>query len=307
MAIRSRNQTLGESAQWVVNELTARGIAVNPSSRIGRYARQLAKNAYTGPFGPDDQERLIESLTAWRDIGEIAMILDEFPNADVKNLVDDAPLPRADRSTPGRDRQLELFVGATCQRGEMEVRLDVEPDLWCEASRVWLGLAVKRVRGRDKFAANVRDAADQIQRSPLWFGFVCMDVSLAWNQDLCTVLTQRSADEMAFDLRERVCRFLDGQRAALRRVWERFPKVLGVLCIDHTFTLHEGFGWYRDQVSIFTLSNRNDRHRTKIASGFRERWIGGSENCVNMDRGHPRTGMFSGPPVDKIMPLRPRS
>lgn len=60
------NRTLGESAQWVVDGLTARGIEVNPSSRLGRFARQFAKNAYTGPWGPNDQALLIEGLTAMR-------------------------------------------------------------------------------------------------------------------------------------------------------------------------------------------------------------------------------------------------
>lgn len=306
----SRNRTLWESAQRVVDGLTARGIDVNPSSRLGRFARQFAKNAYTGPWGPDDQALLIEGLTAMRDVEEIAMILDEFPSttaAELRALVDDAPLPRADRSTPGRDRQLELFVGAICQRGKMPVRLDAEPDLWCEASRVWLGLAVKRVRSPDKFGANFKDAANQIQRCPLSFGFACMEVSLAWNHDLRAVLTQRSADEVAHDLRERLSRFLDGQNRVLNEVSERFPKVLGLLCIDHTFTHHEGLGWHRDQFSMFSLSDRNDRHRMRIADEFRQRWIGGSANCVDMDKGRQRTGMFSGPPVDKIMPLRPGS
>ncbi len=307
MAGQSSKRTLGEAAQWVVDGLTARGIDVNPSSRLGRFARQFAKNAYTGPWSPNDQTLLIEGLTAMRDVEEIAMILDEFPDADLKNLVDDAPLPRVDRSTPGRDRQLELFVGAICQRGKMPVRLDVEPDLWCEASRVWLGLAVKRVRSDGKFGANLKDAADQIQRSPLSFGFACMEVSLAWNPDLRTVLTQRSADEVAHDLRERLSRFLDGENEVVNEVWERFPKVLGLLCIDHTFTHHDGLGWHRDQFSMFSFSHRNDRHRAKIAGAFRENWIGGSANCVDMDNGRPRTGMFSGPPVDKIMPLRPGS
>lgn len=303
------NRTLGESAQWVVDGLSARGIDVNPSSRLGRFVRQFAKNAYTGPWGPDES-RLIEGLMAMRDVEEIAMILDEFPtttNTDLKNLVDDAPLPRTDRSTPGRDRQLELFVGAICQRGKMPVRLDVEPDLWCEASRVWLGLAAKRVRSPDKFGANLKDAADQIQRSPLSLGFACMEVSLAWNPDLRAVLTERSAEEVAHDLRERLSRFLDGQDGVLNEVWKRFPKMLGLLCLDHTFTHHEGLGWHRDQFSMFVLSTRNDRHRARLAGVFRERWIGGSVNCVDMDKGRPRNGMFSGPPVDKIMPLRPGS
>jgi len=310
MSHASRTRTLGGSAQWVVDGLTARGIDVNPSSRLGRFARQFAKNAYTGPWGPDDQALLIEALMAMRDVEEVAMILDEFPattNADLKKLVDDAPLPRTDRSTPGRDRQLELIVGAICQRGKMPVRLDVEPDLWCEASRVWLGLAVKRVRSPDKFGANFKNAADQIQRSPLSFGFACMEVSLAWNQDLRAVLTQRSEDEVAHDLRERLSRFLDEQNDVRNEVWERFPKMLGLLCMDHTFTHHEGLGWHRDQFSMFCLSDRNDRHRAKIACAFRKNWIGGSTNCVDMDKGYPRTGMFAGPPVDKIMPLRPGS
>lgn len=306
MAGQSPKRTLGESAQWVVDGLTARGIYVNPSSRLGRFACQFAKNAYTGPWGPD-QSLLIEGLTAMRDVEEIAMILDEFSDADLKNLVDDAPLPRVDRSTPGRDRQLELFVGAICRRGKMPVRLDVEPDLWCEASRVWLGLAVKRVRSDGKFGANLKDAADQIQRSQLSFGFACMEVSLAWNPDLCTVLTKRSPAEVAHDLRERLSRFLDGENEVLNETWERFPKVLGLLCIDHTLTHHEGQGWYRDQFSMFSFSHRNDRRRAKIAGAFRQDWIGGSANCVDMDNGRPRTGTFSGPPVDQIMPLRPGS
>lgn len=301
------NRTLGEASQWIVDELRRRGIQVNPSCRLGRYATQFGKNAYAGPWGPEDQARKLEALMAWRDVEEIAMILDQLPSLskkDLERLVDDAPIPRLDHATPGRDRQVELFVGAICRRGRMEVQLDREPDLWCEVSRVWLGVAVKRVRSANKFEANLKDAADQIERSQLACGVVCMEFSLAWNPDLAIVQTNREAPVVAFDYRERLSRLLDDEAVATASVFHRFPKTLGVLCIDHSFTEHRASGPFRDQCSLFAWSFRNDRCRTRTAKGFQEGWTRGLPNCVNMDN-QPRTWAFAGPPDDKIVPLRP--
>lgn len=304
-----QQRTIGEAAQFVIDELRNRGVTVSPSCRLGRYAAQFAKNAYARPMGANDQSSLLEGLMAMRDVEEIAMILDEFPTAtkeELRRLIDDAILPRIDHSTPGRDRQLELFIGAICRRGGMAVLMDREPDLWCEASRVWLGLAVKRVRSTAKFEANLTDGAEQIQRSQLAYGLVCLDVSLGWNPNIETVLTKRTPSEVAFDYRERIFRLLDERNSVLADAWARFPKVLGLLCIDLTFTHHEPIGWFRDQCSIFSMSHRNDRLRGRVAGAFRSGWISGSPNCVDMDR-VPRTGRFVSPPVDKIMPLRPGS
>ena len=91
--------------------------------------------------------------------------------------------------------------------------------------------------------------------------------------------------------------------AGFRASKTAYPKVLGLVCMDNTFTHHDGVGWLQDRFSLFCLSDRNDRHRARIAQAFQAGWMGGSVNTIDLN-GRPRTGLFSGPPVDGIMPLR---
>src|SRR5262249_19748170 len=136
-------RTLSETARWVVDELLRRGVELKPGTRWLHYRSQFANNAYALSR---DESHLLEGQMALRDVEELALVLHAFPElggGGLQKLADDAIVPRIDRSTPGRDRQFELFVAAVCRRGGLETRLDREPDLWCCASKGWLALAAK--------------------------------------------------------------------------------------------------------------------------------------------------------------------
>jgi hypothetical protein len=308
MAASTRNRNEREAAQYVVDELRRRGLCVKAGSRFELYASRFVKGVYSDTDGLRDQRRLTESLLALRDVREAEIILEECSDIgaqELMRLADDAILPRTDHSTPGRDRQFELFIGAIGRRGGMQVFFDKEPDLWCEAGRVWYAVAAKRLRSAAKFIDNVRDAAEQIQKSQLLHGIVFIDVTLGWNPEMATIYTRRSPGDVAFDLRERVSRNLDEHGMALASIYSRCPKVLGSMVIDLTFTHQAGPGWNMDQTNTFHPAHTADRSRKRLVSAFRAAFHRGLSIASDIDH-RPRTGMFSGPPVDQIIPLRPK-
>lgn len=278
---------------------------LNPTSRLAQFSDRFGENAY---LEPENEERLLEGLVAMRDVQEIALILEQFPQISLKTLgrlIEDHPIPRLDSSTPGRDRQLELVCGAICRRGGMEVKLGCEPDLWCQVRGVWLGLAVKRVRSAKRFIDRLEEAAKQVERYAPYYGFAVMDCSLAWNPEMAVVLTSRPPEELAHEFRERLDRLLCAHTAAIDNAFARSPKALGLVCIDSTPVNRDG--WERNQLSIFYMSKfKMDRHRSRIATQFFDAWVAGLPNCTSLDN-LPRSAAFAVPPPDLVMPLRPHA
>lgn len=308
MPRKQPHRTLGECAQFVVDELQRRGIQVLPGSRFAKYLAGFEKNAYAAPWGPADQDRALESLMAQQDVQEACLIVDAFPaTEDVRldAIVQDSVNQKLDRSTPGRDLQFELFIGATCRMGGMETKPDREPDLWCNVGGAWVAAAAKRVRSGAQFVKRLKEAAGQIQESEPIYGIVFIETSRAWDPELAIIATKQPEAVMAHDLRERLYRFLDSHNREMDNTWQRYPKALGLVCLDRTFVHHEESGHLIYQNSVFSQSLIRDRNRNRLWSAFQSGWGRGSPQFKNMDL-YPRAGRFIGSSDNKIIPMQPR-
>lgn len=295
--------SIGDRARWVVDELTRRGCRIQAGSRLDVYAKALDRNGY---LDPTNQSQFLQGVIATRDILEIAQILAQFPElgaADLQVLQKDAPEPKQLAHAPGRDRQHELSVGATCRAGGMTVLLDREPDIWCVVGRVHIGLAAKRVKSEKRFIENLRNAADQIDECELRHGIAIIDTTLGWNPDHTMVVSHRHDADVGASLVERLHRFISQKYSDIGDVFNRSDKLLGLLIVDWTPSSHpvQGLKWSR--CSQFVTSDHINRWGSRVWNGFMQRWSRGCPNMSPIVEAAIQNAAVTAP-SDLLMPLR---
>ena len=300
---RSVPHQIGDLASWIVAQLREKGARVSPSSRLVHYERKFAENSYAN-IELHEPRKLLEVATAMRDITEIAAVLQCLPETKIEHLqrlVQDPPTTHLPGHSPGRDKQLELFIAATCKRAGLEVDLEREPDLWCKVGRIWIALAVKRLKSAKKFMKTIEDAAEQISKCPLAFGFVCIDTSVAWNPEAIAVVTRRSYKDIAASYMLRLNTLFAQHSERFATLLEKHPKVLGLLCIDHTTTLQHAEGMFHDMGSDFRMARTAERNKQRIQNAFRKSWVA---HLPNRQEVKPEDVILSQGARDKLLSMR---
>jgi len=318
-------RSFGDSSAWVVEELKRRGVKRVDTSRFQTYAEKFARNAYLVCEQADMNGRgHPESLAAISDVNEMDTILQGLPDAkacDLQALVNDNPVQSPIEASPGRDRQLELFVAATLMLGGCNAKYGSamksvsrqQSDAWVEAGGVWVALEVKRVKSLRRLESCLLDRSgivEQLGRSELYLGVGCIDVSVAINPSDAVLHTQRSHEEIDASLRDRLRNFVLEYNSVFRRAFTRSAKLIGILVVDQTFVYHDGTGVFEYKSNYFIDGLDRCRPKTRAMEAFKRAIVLGSRNCVNLDKLKRVPGIADIPmlmglrPMDQVISMR---
>jgi len=237
--------------KFVVEQASAFGVNVNPTSRIGLIQR-LVTELDGGPAGiiRVDHPQFQEALEGVRDVQIIAFILRQLPQAKlpadfrerVKTMLGDASLPQnSSDSTKGRDMQAELYVAAVCVNAGIEPEFH-EPDLMVKVSGKTFGVAVKRVKSLDRLEERIKSAAGQVQRAGVP-GFIVADLTTAMNPENKRVTATLSDQEFGGIISDRL-RDVTVRREQELVEWVRGSGVQGLFVTDHHVRLRQQDGKY---------------------------------------------------------------
>lgn len=240
---------LFEKARYVIDQITSRGVTVNPSSRFGRMHRLMCDD--TGGPGkvvePNDED-FETALEALRDLNQMEFVFDvlaERPDlfeheGRLKKVLDDAVVPKADdEATIGRNAQTELFVSAVCERAGLAPE-GAEPDLVCSVKNHQVAVAVKRVRSLDNFEKEIRKAGKQMEASG-HDGVVVVDSTILFNRSNERITAVIPAAVFEQNHRAFFNRFLDEYGSRIEE-WVRRRRVLGMIFHDHQVRFDPEFG-----------------------------------------------------------------
>src|ERR1700722_5404443 len=261
------SRSLAACADYVISSIEARGITLEPTSRLCKMRNVLFAPDGKPKVVPSDSADFDISLEANRDFQQLAFVFDQLSatipprefDTKLKALVHDDPLPQddSDGSSTGRDAQCELYVAAICAKAGLDPII-AEPDILCTLNHVKWAVSIKRIKSKRQFGKRMRKAVEQAQRVDLP-SIVVADVSIMVNQENVRIYKPISDEEFRRIVQIAQTRFLADYRARLLE-WFKGTQSRGVLFIDHHLRQHPMHGWTLASPHFtFNLSMYNQR------------------------------------------------
>lgn len=252
-------ETIADQAARVVDLLEKHGLHVPGDSRFATYRRVL-ESADNSEARTD----LPTALEAWSDVEIMRFILEWVPDDSPeawRRLLREAVKDEAaitpsltGGSTPGRDKQHELLVGAILRKAGLFEDFG-EPDVLGRLGGMRFGVACKRITSPMGIKRAIRGAGRQIRDSGMP-GVVVLDTSVAMNrgrEPFEASLRGKAADDA------RVFAGFEGYKAAyeepIRKRWLKdVPSALGVILMHHAVYCRAGRYIPQHFVSLMPLS-----------------------------------------------------
>lgn len=196
-----------DRAERIVTRLESLGLEVSPQSRPW-LLREVWRNdeGRLLSMPPVSSSHVARVLNALIDTYEMSYILDfvtDISKRDANFFLKDSQVATAEMNTPGRDRQLELFVLAMCRSAGLAHSKMGEPDVVIADSSTKIGIACKRIRSKGGMTRSLEKAFEQIESSNMP-GFAFLDVtSVVFGLDLFIDLPfgEHNAQQVEFDVR----------------------------------------------------------------------------------------------------------
>jgi len=275
--------TRREQADYIVERLTAFGVRINPSSRIGRTQRVLHRPDVIQPDDPDYQI-VLESI---RDNYQLRLIVDTMDaHRESKAFNDAAYLLRKDlalpqdelRDTPGRNYQFQLYVAALCTNAGLPTRHE-EPDITCDVDGTTYGVAAKRLKTIDSLEANVKEAAVQIAGAG-FPGIIALDLTIAQNPTNRRVMSAIESRWYSYlsDARARELFKKHGNR--IRELVDS-KNVLGIWTYVSTLRLMPDLTWSHDCWSFWFDTTHNSQEHA-LFEQFQKGFLKGVANLNDL-------------------------
>ena len=213
--------TKAERAAWVLDQVSSLGLTPKPNCRLLEMKRVLDR----GHVSFDDPEFWI-ALEAERDMTHLAFVFEQLqrhPNKKefrrhVKHLLNDSSLPQENlTNSPGRDKQFELYLAATCQNAKLLPIGFGEPDVTCVVNGEPFGIAAKRLKNIENVDKRIHEAVDQFTRAKIP-GVVALDLSFAWNRTNRVLVSQIESQMYLMVLHQRAHQFFEKRQDELNRI-----------------------------------------------------------------------------------------
>jgi len=169
-----------------------------------------------------------------------------------------------------------LYFGALTAGAGILTGFD-EPDLLCEVSDIEYGVAVKRIKSAKKFETNVRDAADQVERSEI-AGIIALDISIPLNPDHRPHMKIEPDEHFDRERNRRMDEFIESFQPNLEE-WTRPKGVRAVVMVDHRPRLRGPAAWGLDTRHTFLLTAGGNQRRNREALAFRDAYKRGVARC----------------------------
>ncbi len=271
------NLSLQQQATFVIDTLEEMGFAT-AHTRLDSMSKVLKR----GDIHSDDPDFPI-AQEAQLDISMIAFVLNQLKEspqtelkAKLKLLVQDSPLlVPAQRDSPGRDAQSELYIAAVCKNAGMQVEFD-EPDVIAELNGQRYGFAVKRLKSESQFEKRFRSAAKQIEKSRLP-GFIVVDVRQAFNPE--NIKVQATDDELYVAFRQARQAFVDKFYSKMKE-WQRGREIRGVIFVDHIISYNQE-DWVATTFTYSVNLSPDNQKRVREFEEFRQAFEKGIPNLVS--------------------------
>lgn len=219
--IDRQSATKAERGAWVLGQISALGLTPKPNSRLLEMKRVMDR----GNVDFDDPEFWI-ALEAERDMAHLAFVfeqLQQHPNQrefarHVKHLLNDSALPQQNLvNSPGRDKQFELYLAATCQNADLMPIGFGGPDVTFEMDGRPFGIAAKRLKNIEQVDERIWEAVDQFKRAKIP-GVVALDLSFAWNRANRPMISQIQSQMYLMILHQRARQFFNERHDKLNRI-----------------------------------------------------------------------------------------
>jgi hypothetical protein len=264
-----------QATKFVCESVEKFGLNIDAQSRLALMKQCLC--------GKDDSPRFISvedplfetALEALRDVRLLEFVFDniDWNSVEIKRIVQrllkDSVLPQNDTlNSPGRDAQVELYVGAVCRKAGLPGVNHEEPDIVCSFRGKPFGVAIKRIKSQQQFVNRVREGAIQIQKAKL-DGVVVIDTSIALNPNNQRIPVYIPQDEFARN-------WLTGLRKFIR---ENLPDLLsachvkgmlGVVLLDSQIRPERDGTPRLDSMTINVPTVQYNQHRQREFEDFVE-------------------------------------
>lgn len=245
--------TKAERGAWVLSQVSALGLTPKPNSRLLEMKRVMDR----GKLEFDDPEFWI-ALEVERDMAHLAFVFEQLLrhpnqrefNRHVKHLLNDSALPQQNlANSPGRDKQFELYLAATCQNADLLPIGFGEPDVTCEVDGRPFGIAAKRLKNIERVDERIWEAVKQFERARIP-GVVALDLSFAWNRANRPMISQVQSQMCLMILHQRARQFFDERRSELTRILAT-TQVRAFVVFDFTLRLRPNQRWGLDGLTTW--------------------------------------------------------
>lgn len=245
--------TEAERVTWVLDQVGALGLTPKPNSRLLEMKRVLDR----GRVDFDDPEFWI-ALEAERDMAHLAFVFEQLQQhpsrreftKHVKHLLNDSALPQENlANSPGRDKQFELYLAATCQNAELLPVGFGEPDVTCTVDNQPFGIAAKRLKNIERVDERIWEAVDQFERAKIR-GVVALDLSFAWNRANRPMISQIQSQMYLMILHTRARQFFDEREDVLNRILAT-TQVRAFVVFDFALRLRPNQRWGLDGLTTW--------------------------------------------------------
>jgi hypothetical protein len=236
-------------------------------SKVNRLSTQCQLIAKTKCIVQKDDQNwhiFIQSLKDVQEYWFIIEILGErilqppFLDGFTRSLLDSTHPMDSGESTPGRDRQFELFLAAIVARAGLTLdRLESAGADWIiiAPSKRW-SLEAKRIKNLNKLEKHIRKAAKQIDTSQIG-GVIAVDISLAVNPE-CSQLYKFVPDSEIKKAHEKRTVALAEEKMKQISEWIGSSSVGFILLYDSVIKPAEGSGVGKEPWGLIGLWSKVD-------------------------------------------------
>lgn len=253
VSIESQPATKAERVEWVLHQISSLGLSPKPNSRLLEMKWVLDRGHVE--FG---EPEFWIALEAERDMAHLAFVFEQLqrhPNRKeftrhFKHLLNDSALPQQNLdNSPGRDKQFELYLAATCQNADLLPIGFGEPDVTCMVDGQLFGIAAKRLKNIKRVDERIKEAVDQFERAKIP-DVVALDLSFAWNRANRPMISQIHSQMYLMILQQRARQFFDERQDVLNRVLAT-SQVRAFVVFDFALRLRPNQRWGLDGLTTW--------------------------------------------------------